>query len=509
MKISKQKLRVLAALLMGLIILSACSSNMGGYELSNVNAPSPYRVSAIGEEYAAIRENKFKQVRSEPVSTFSIDVDTAAYANVRRFINDGKLPPVDAVRIEEMINYFDYEYATPESAQIPFHISTELGVTPWNSGSYLMHVGIKAYEPHRNTAPARNLVFLLDVSGSMSASNKLGLLKKSMRLLVRQLTERDRVAIVVYAGASGLVLPSTPAHYHNRITTALESLRAGGSTNGGSGINLAYAVAQRNFIRGGINRVILATDGDFNVGVSRTGELLKLIKQKKRSGVGLTVLGFGMGNYNDQMLEAISNSGDGNAAYIDSLQEAQKVLVNEGDATFHTVAKDTKVQIEFNPQIVSSYRLIGYENRLLNRQDFKNDRIDAGDVGAGHTVTALYEIHINEKLRYSIDDQSNSAYQDELGFLKLRYKMPNQSTSNELVHAITKNSSQMDLTYPSNNFKFSAAVAAFGQLLRESEQIGDYSYEDILALARAGRGDDAYGYRGEFLKLVNLASSLR
>ncbi len=464
---------------------------------------------AQGEQYSAITENRRIQVSDEPLSTFSIDVDTAAYANVRRFINGGNLPPKDAVRVEEMVNYFDYDYPVPESESTPFNITTEIGPTPWNNGSYLLHIGIQGYEPASFTSKPRNLVFLLDVSGSMNAANKLGLLKKSLRLLVNQLTPQDRVAIVVYAGASGVVLESTPGNRRNEIIDAMERLRAGGSTNGGAGIELAYSIAQQHFNKDGINRVILATDGDFNVGPSNTEALKALIKEKKRSGVGLTILGFGMGNYNDQLLESISNAGDGNAAYIDTLQEAQKVLVEEIGSTLNTIARDTKIQIEFNPKIVSSYRLIGYENRLLNNEDFKNDRIDAGDVGAGHSVTALYEIILTEPLRYNSTKIKAHQFNDELAFLKLRYKRPDESSSIEMQHAIVMGNSYQQLASTSNNFRFTAAVAGFGQRLRHSDSIGSYSYPEILKLAQQSRGDDLFGYRAEFIQLVSLADSLQ
>jgi len=462
-----------------------------------------------GEQYSTITENRQIQVTDEPVSTFSIDVDTAAYSNIRRFINGGTLPPKDAVRVEEMVNYFDYHYPAPNDESTPFTISTEIGPTPWNTGSYLLHVGIKGYEPTIVESQPRNLVFLLDVSGSMNSANKLGLLKKSLRLLVNKLTPQDRVAIVVYAGASGVVLESTPGNRRSEIISAMERLRAGGSTNGGAGIELAYAIAQQHFKKGGINRVILATDGDFNVGPSNTETLKALIKEKKRSGVGLTILGFGMGNYNDQMLETISNAGDGNAAYIDTLQEAQKVLVEEIGSTLNTIARDTKIQIEFNPEIVNSYRLVGYENRLLNKEDFKNDRIDAGDVGAGHTVTALYEIVLNEPQRYTPVQTRALQFNNELAFLKLRYKRPDEDSSVEMQHAIASDDHHQQLNHTSNNFRFAAAVAGFGQRLRNSGSLGDYSYPEISQLAQQSRGNDAFGYRAEFIQLVNLADSLQ
>lgn len=507
--------RLIPALILGgsFSLLAACSTTATTpyYEYAKSMPPQPVPMAvagASGEKYAAIKENAITRVASEPVSTFSIDVDTASYANVRRFINGGALPPVDAVRIEEMINYFDYSYAVPKDDSVPFSVTTEVGPTPWNNSSYLLHVGIKGYAPEQAEKPARNLVFLVDVSGSMDAPNKLELLKSSLRLLVNQLTGEDRVAIVVYAGATGVVLPSTPGNRGSEIVAALAKLSAGGPTNGGAGIQLAYAIAQENFIKNGVNRVILATDGDFNVGTTGTDDLKRLIKEKKRSGVGLTVLGFGMGNYNDYMLEEISNSGDGNAAYIDTLKEAQKVLVTDVQATLQTIARDTKIQIEFNPQQVSSYRLIGYENRMLRQEDFKNDRVDAGDVGAGHTVTALYEITLNEGLRYQPVNAGKGGHDDELGLLKIRYKRPDESASREIVHPFLRKEIRAS-GETSENFRFAAAVAGFGQLLRHSEYIGDYSYEEVLSLARESRGEDRFGYRSEFLELVRLAGSLK
>lgn len=497
------------ALAVSLAVLSACSQNQhyAYHDTSAYRYSSPVAVTP-GEHYLAIEENSTKQVASDPVSTFSIDVDTASYANVRRFINNGHLPPADAVRIEELVNYFDYEYAVPAESATPFRMTAEIGPTPWNGGSYLLHLGIKGAESNLHAQPARNLVFLLDVSGSMNDENKLALIKKSLRLLVKQLTAQDSVAIVVYAGASGLVLPATRGDRHRVILNALDHLSAGGSTNGGAGIELAYAVARENLIEHGINRVILATDGDFNVGPSSIKALKQLIKEKRRSGVALSILGVGMGNYNDAMLEEISNAGDGNAAYIDTLQEAQKVLVHDINATLQTIAQDTKIQVEFNPAQVASYRLIGYENRLLNRDDFMNDRVDAGDVGAGHTVTALYEITLNQPLRYANRIETEQANRDELAMVKIRYKHPNESRSEEIAQPIYRGTIQRQLSETSDDFRFSAAVAAFGQQLRNSDRVGNYSYDETLILAQQSRGEDKFGYRSEFLQLVRLAKSL-
>ncbi len=504
----KIKSSAVALLVASLTLLSACATSYYPEPYSKKQV-RPSVATAAGENYAVIQENAVRRVNDEPLSTFSIDVDTAAYANVRRFINNGYLPPVDAVRIEEMINYFDYDYPSPTSLDKPFQIISEIGPTPWNSGSYLLHIGIKGYQPPQSEQPARNLVFLLDVSGSMQDANKLGLVKKSLRLLVNQLSIQDRVAIVVYAGASGLVLPSTSGNQRREIIQALEQLEAGGSTNGGAGIELAYAIAQQNYLQNGVNRVILATDGDFNVGPSSTEDLKQLIREKKRSGIALSVLGFGMGNYNDQMLEQITNAGDGNASYIDSLQEAQKVLVQDIGGTLQTIARDTKIQVEFNPQQVSSYRLIGYENRMLQTEDFKNDRVDAGDVGAGHTVTALYEITLKDPLRYQAEKTIQTSFNDEFAYLKLRYKKPHESNSREMLHSLHKQNIQQTLSLTSDNFRFSAAVAAFGQLLRNSEKVGDFTLAEVETLANQSRASDQFGYRSEFVKLVRLAESLR
>lgn len=493
-------------------LLTACSSPGSHYwPMPASLAQEPYastRAIAGGENYTHLNENERIRVSQEPISTFSIDVDTASYANVRRFLNGGHLPPVDAVRTEEMVNYFDYAYPHPSSMEEPFNVTTELGNAPWSSNSYLLHIGIKAYEPPQQQQPPRNLVFLLDVSGSMGADNKLELVKKSLRLLVKQLDADDSVAIVVYAGASGVVLPPTAGDHSAEIIAALERLHAGGSTNGGAGIELAYRLAERHLIKDGVNRVILATDGDFNVGPSSVEDLKQLIRIKKRSGIGLTVLGMGMYNYNDAMLEEISNAGDGNAAYIDTLNEAQKILVNDIQATLHTVAKDTKIQVEFNPQHVASYRLVGYENRLLETEDFANDRVDAGDVGAGHTVTAIYEITPAQPHRYQREDGNPGIHSRELATVKLRYKRPSEQSSRELVHHVEAGVIDGDLKSASPTFRFSAAVAGFAQLLRGSKYVEGYNYEEVYSLAQGSRGEDRYGYRSEFMQLVKLAQSL-
>lgn len=465
------------------------------------------------ENYAHFKDNSIKNVTEQAVSTFSIDVDTGAYSNVRRMLNAGNLPPHDAVRVEEMINYFTYNYPQPNTSNPPFKISTEIATTPWNSKTYLLHIGIKGYDIPKTNLPAANLVFLVDVSGSMNSDDKLGLLKSSLKLLTKQLTKRDKISLVAYAGASGLVLEPTAANETAKISAALEKLSAGGSTNGGAGIQLAYATAEQAFIKGGINRILLATDGDFNVGTVNFEALKNLVEEKRKSGISLTTLGFGTGNYNDHLMEQLADAGNGNYSYIDTLNEAQKVLVDEMSSTLQTIAKDVKIQIEFNPTVVAEYRLIGYENRVLKREDFKNDKVDAGEIGAGHSVTALYEIALVgsggerlEKLRYSDKKTTFSMKANELGFLRLRYKAPNANTSKLLEKPLMK--TDIKTTNTSENFRFAAAVAAFGQKLRGGKYLQQFSYEDILNLARQARGKDKFNYRAEFIKLVNLTKSL-
>jgi Ca-activated chloride channel homolog len=461
------------------------------------------------EEYDAINENIFHDALRNPLSTFSIDVDAASYSNVRRFINYGQKPPKDAVRIEEMINYFDYEYPQPTNEH-PFNIITEISETPWNNKHKLVHIGLQGKKIPTVNLPPSNLVFLIDVSGSMNDSNKLPLLKTSFKLLVNELREQDHVAIVVYAGAAGLVLEPTSGSDKRKILQALDQLQAGGSTAGGAGINLAYAVAKENFKRNGNNRIILATDGDFNIGESSNAAMERLIEEKKKEGVFLTVLGFGMGNYKDSKMEILADKGNGNYAYIDNITEARKVLVNEFGGTLFTIAKDVKLQIEFNPAKVKAYRLIGYENRMLKNEDFDNDKKDAGDLGSGHTVTALYEIipvgvesefYKIDNLKYQTAKIDPAATKSkELMTVKFRYKKPDEEVSKLIVHPLVD--AQIVLNKTSNNFKWSAAVAAFGMLLRESEYVGNYSYQDVLQLAQESRGTDTEGYRIEFINMV-------
>ena len=466
------------------------------------------------ESYAHIDENDFKLVSASPLSTFSIDVDRASYANVRRFIQDGERPPIDAVRIEEMVNYFPYEW-DDVSGEHPFAVTTEVTQAPWKREHRLVRIGLHAQSIDTEDLPPSNLVFLLDVSGSMEPSNKLPLLKKAFSLLVDQLRPQDRVAIVVYAGAAGLVLHSTPGNRQDKILAALERLQAGGSTAGGEGLKLAYETAREYFIDGGNNRVILATDGDFNVGASSDGEMVRLIERERESGVFLTVLGFGTGNLKDSKMEQIADHGNGNFHYVDGLLEARKVLVEEMGGTLLTLAKDVKLQIEFNPARVEGYRLIGYENRLLADEDFNDDTKDAGDLGAGHTVTALYEVvpagvevpreSEVDDLRYQpqADHPPLSEFEGEMLYVKIRYKDPDGEKSRLLEHAVADRSGM-----PSTDFRFATAVAGFGMLLRDSPYAGTFSLDDVVKLAERGKGDDPRGYRGEFIRLVETTRDL-
>lgn len=477
--------------------------------------PAPPEPSA--EEYNRIEDNPFDLVSASPLSTFSIDVDTAAYSNVRRFINEGQLPPKDAVRIEELINYFKYDYPQPQGDR-PFSVNTEISQAPWNPTHQLVQIGLQGKRISSENLPPSNLVFLLDVSGSMGEPNKLPLLQSALQLLVNQLTEKDRVSIVVYAGAAGLVLPPTPGNEKAKILAAIDRLQAGGSTAGGEGIKLAYAVARQSFLQSGNNRVILATDGDFNVGMSSDAELVRLIEEYRQRNVFLTVLGFGMGNLKDAKMEQLADKGNGNYAYIDNLQEAKKVLVTEMGGTLLAIAKDVKIQIEFNPAKVQAYRLIGYENRMLQARDFNDDKKDAGELGAGHAVTALYEIipvgvksdvklPDVDKLRYQKQPEATAAYKsDELMLVKLRYKQPKGTTS-ELI-SLPASDRSLPLEKASDNFKFAAAIAEFGMLLRDSPYKGKASFENALNRARSAKGVDLEGYRAEFIRLVEKSKEL-
>ena len=479
-----------------------------------VNMAAPLEVNT--EKYQAFDENRVKSVAEQPVSTFSIDVDTAAYSNVRRMLDrEGRLPPKDAVRVEEMINYFSYDYVKPKSVDQPFSVTTELAPSPWNKHRVLMQIGLKGYEPIHETRPDANLVFLIDVSGSMGSPDKLPLVKRSLALLVKRMTENDRIALVVYAGAAGLVLDSTSGRDKHKIIAAMDKLHAGGSTNGGAGLELAYRVAQNHFIEGGINRVIIASDGDMNVGIADHNALVSMIENKRKTGIALTTLGFGSGNYNYALMEQIADHGNGNAAYIDSIREAQKVLVNEMNSTLLTIAKDVKIQVEFNPNHVAEYRLIGYENRLLNEEDFKNDKVDAGDIGAGHTVTALYELTLADsedrwlsESRYGDGEKSASKLDEELGFVRLRFKQPDATTSEEVNHGILIDEVKKEVASASDDFRFAAAVASFGETLRGGKYTEQWTGRDIIRLAQSARGEDPHGYRGDFLSMVQLAQTL-
>jgi Ca-activated chloride channel family protein len=465
------------------------------------------------EEYNHIVENEFLSSLEKPLSTFSIDVDNASYSNARRYLNNNQMPPKDAVRIEEFVNYFNYDYPQPKSVD-PFSINTEISDCPWNQDHKLVHIGLQGKVLSKAEMPASNLVFLLDVSGSMGDYNKLPLLKKAFQLLTQQLREDDRVSIVVYAGASGLVLPPTAGNNKHTIMEALERLNAGGSTAGTAGIQLAYQTAESTFIKNGNNRIILATDGDFNVGTSSTSELVRLIEKKRKSGVSLSILGFGMGNYKDGRMEQLADNGNGNYAYIDNFEEAKKVFVQEMGGTLHTIAKDVKLQIEFNPAHVKEYRLVGYENRKLKNEDFNNDKKDAGDLGAGHTVTAIYEIiptgaettsaNKVDALKYQNRSVKRWAKVDpDWMTIKLRYKKPNEDVSKLLE--VTAKDNGISLQATSNNFRYSAAVASFAMTLRDSKFKGNATYDNISEMAQGALGKDEHGYRKEFLDLIQKA----
>ncbi len=468
------------------------------------------------EEYSHNDENRFKSPVKDPLSTFSIDVDAASYSNIRRFINQGEMPPKDAVRIEEMINYFNYNYPKP-TGNDPVRITTEVGICPWNKTHRLVQIGLKAREIESKNLPASNFVFLIDVSGSMFGPTRLELVKSSLRLLVNNLREKDRVAIVTYCGDARIALPSTPGNEKQKIKDTLETLTAGGSTAGGAGIEEAYRIAQKNFIAQGNNRIILCTDGDFNVGASSETELENLIESKRKSGIFLTVLGYGMGNYKDNKMQILAQKGNGNHAYIDNIQEANKVLVNEFGSTMYVVAKDVKLQIEFNPAKVQSYRLVGYETRILDNEDFNDDTKDAGEMGAGHTVTALYEIIPTgisgnipgsiDPLKYQTETNINTqtGNSSELLTVKLRYKTPEEEKSKKIEKSVT----DTDKDNVSPDFRFASAVAMFAQLLRNSDYKGEASYDQVIETAQRGLSFDPEGYRAEFVRLVQSAKGLK
>lgn len=507
--------------------LGGASAPRGTKDLLIVGGSRASRELANAEVYSVRKDNDYVQVAEHPLSTFSVDVDTASYANVRRFLVQGRRPPVDAVRIEEMINYFPYNYSGPEDGETlrkeraPFAAHLEVASAPWAVGHRLVRIGLKGRNVSDAARPMANLVFLIDVSGSMDSANKLPLLKQSLRMLVEKLRPDDRVAMAVYAGASGMALPSTPVSHKADILEAIDQLQARGSTNGAMGIHLAYDIAKANFVLGGVNRVILATDGDFNVGVTSPSDLLRLIQDKAKSGVFLSVLGFGMGNLKDGMLEQIADKGNGNYAYIDSLNEAKKTLVEQAGGTLVTIAKDVKLQVEFNPAVVQAYRLIGYENRLLAKEDFNNDEIDAGEIGAGHTVTALYEVvpvgvEMNaasgvDPLKYQktapiSDGKKVGRASAELLTVKIRYKEPAGDVSSKLEFPLRDRG--MRFADASQDFKFAASVAAFGMLLRDSPYKGSATLSDVVAWGRAGLGSDVGGYRSEFLGLLEKSGTV-
>ncbi len=469
------------------------------------------------EEYSNIVENGFRKVTDEPLSTFSIDVDAASYSNVRRYLNGNQLPPAGAVRTEEMINYFKYQYPQP-SGKDPFSINTEISDCPWNKENKLVLIGLQGKNIPVENLPASNLVFLIDVSGSMMDENKLPLVKSSMKLLVDQLREKDKISIVVYAGNAGLVLPATSGTDKIKIKTAIDALEAGGSTAGGAGIQLAYKTAAENLLKEGNNRIILCTDGDFNVGASSDDDMVRLIEKERNKGIFLTVLGYGMGNYKDSKMQQLADKGNGNHAYIDGINEAKKVLVNEFGGTLFTIAKDVKLQLEFNPTKVAGYRLIGYENRILNKEDFNDDKKDAGELGSGHTVTALYEIipagvesdflKNTDPLKYQKvkNKMPASTFNDELLTVKFRYKSPEKDISELIVHPVADKGIAISNT--SDNFRFATAVSSFAMLLRNSQFKGNTNYTKILSLANASVGKDEEGYRKEFIMLVKKAETL-
>ncbi|NUO78255.1 MAG: VWA domain-containing protein [Lysobacter sp.] len=464
------------------------------------------------EKYAAREDNPVRRTADEPLSTFSIDVDTGSYSNVRRMLNQGVRPPADSVRAEEFINYFDYNHPAPTTRDTPFRVTTELAPAPWNAQRQLLMIGIKGYDVPKAALPPANLVFLIDTSGSMDAPDKLPLLKSAFSMLTRQLRPQDRISIVVYAGSAGLVLPPTSGDRQGEILEALDRLQAGGSTNGGDGIRLAYAMAKQAYVKGGVNRVILATDGDFNVGTVNQNALETLVADQRKSGIALTTLGFGQGNYNDALSEKLADVGDGNHAYIDTVQEARKVLVEEMGSTMLTIARDVKIQVEFNPALVSEYRLIGYENRILKHEDFDNDKVDAGDIGAGHEVTALYELTPVGStaarlpvLRYRDAPAAQAGKGGEIANLKLRYKRPGQDDSRLIQTPILR--SQLRAR-PGESMRFAASVAAFADALRGGSRYDGWGWERIAREARAACSDNCGNQQGEFIGLVQRARAL-
>ncbi|MEQ3514522.1 VWA domain-containing protein [Pseudoalteromonas sp. BZB3] len=478
-------------------------------------APSAPEFFAHPEErdnYLPSESNGVFQAATTPLSTFSVDVDTGSYANIRSYLSMGQLPPTDAVREEAFINYFDYNYSVPEDKSQPFATFTELAPAPWNDERHILRIGLQGYDLPASERKPSNLVFLVDVSGSMHDKNKLPLLVQSLTMMVKQLSARDTVSLVTYAGNVQVVLSPTKGKEKQTIINALKELKAGGGTYGESGIKMAYQEAKKAFIKGGVNRVILATDGDFNVGTTSIDALKDLIAEQRKQGISLTTLGFGRGNYNDAMMEQLANIGDGNHAYIDTLHEAQKVLLRQMSGTLQSIANDVKIQLEFNPAEVKEYRLIGYQNRLLKDEDFNNDKVDAGEIGVGHTVTALYEVTLAgnkgqvDELRYQQKKMVSTS--DELLQVKIRYKLPGDTESKLISQVVNKQQVLPDFNSASSDFKFATSVAAFAQKLKQSQYLGDMNYQDIASIARANRGDDPFNYRGEFVNLVELASSM-
>jgi Ca-activated chloride channel homolog len=477
-------------------------------------APQPMPGDIDRENYEDVDTNPIHAVADDPVSTFSIDVDTASYSNVRRFLGEGRLPPRDAVRIEEMINYFRYDYALPANRQQPFSTSVTVAPSPWAEGRQLVHVGLQGYNIVPRERPPLNLTLLLDVSGSMAEPNKLPLVQQSFRMLIDQLTRRDRISIVVYAGAAGAVLEPTPGDQHARILAALNNLQAGGSTAGGEGLRLAYSLAEQNYNANAVNRVIIATDGDFNVGINDPEQLQDFVERKRETGIYLSVFGFGGGNYNDLLMQRLAQNGNGVATYIDTLNEARRVLRDEMASNMFSIANDVKIQVEFNPARVAEYRLIGYETRMLNREDFNNDAVDAGEIGAGHSVTAIYEIvpvggrTFNDPLRYQNEERAAPATANEIAFLRIRYKLPGQDTSRLIERPITNADAVRDIAQANESARWATAVAGYGQLLRGDPYLRrEYGWNEVIRLAQSARGEDEFGWRAEFIQLARNAES--
>ena len=476
-------------------------------------APQPMPGDVDRENYEDVEPNPIHVVAEEPVSTFSVDVDTASYSNVRRFLSEGRLPPRDAVRIEEMINYFRYDYPLPQDRTRPFSTNVTVTPSPWAEGRQLVHIGLQGYNIVPRERPPLNLVLLLDVSGSMGEPNKLPLVQQSFRMLVDQLNRRDRVSIVVYAGAAGAVLDPTPGDQHGRILAALDNLHAGGSTAGGEGLRLAYSLAQQNFDPNAVNRIIIATDGDFNVGIADPEQLTDFVSRMRDTGIYLSVFGFGGGNYNDLLMQRLAQNGNGVATYIDTLNEARRVLRDEMASNMFTIANDVKIQVEFNPNRVAEYRLIGYETRMLRREDFNNDQVDAGEIGAGHAVTAIYEITpvggrtFTDPLRYQRETAAVSTA-GELAFLRIRYKLPGEDESRLIERPITERDFVANIEAAPEYARFATAVAGYGQLLRGDPYLDrGYGWDDVIALAQGARGRDEFGWRAEFVQLARAAQT--